>query len=312
MKVASLALVLAACATTPAPPPPDAAPTPPAPIYVDDCVAPDCPYVGAATVSVRDDDIAETMLAVAVHGTDQFGYEAYGATRATTDATGAWTKLSDDGAYAQLHGTTAGTGHFLVTAFAPYHDTEVFAQAQLDLDVLPVTHVALDLPRYVPLAGPIAPTIVGTDVTLAIRLLSADNRRVVDLTLAADAPNAVQSGWNLFTTSALPTGHHAVTVTADSLAQPTTLAFDSITHIDEIRTTDLHEPGATYYHLVCAHAFANGQEVYSQWQMTATDANGWIPATAGNCLELVPQPSQPTHVTFVAADGTTAHLDVNE
>lgn len=91
-----------------------------------------------------------------------------------------------------------------------------------------------------------------------------------------------------------------------------TLAFDTIAHIDEIRTTDSHEPGATYYHLVCAHAFANGREVFSEWQMTATDANGWIPATSGNCLELVPPATGVAHVTFVAADATTARLDVAE
>lgn len=315
MKLAVPALFLAACAASPTPPPPDAPPSPPAPINVDDCWAPDCPYVGAATVSVRDDNIDETMLPVAVNGIDQFGVETYNATRTTVVASGAWTKLDDEGEYVRVRGTAAGSGHFLVTAFTPYHDTEVFAQDQLDLDVLPVATVALDLPRYIPLDAPIAPVVVGSSFTMAVRLLSADNRHLVDTTIAITG-DAAQATWNLFTTNALPAGHHTVTVTADSLAHPTTLAFDTIAHLDEIRTTDTREPYPSYYHLVCAHAFANNREVFSEWQMTATNANGWIPATAGNCLEVVPgghdgDPNVAT-VTFTAADGTTAQLGVTE
>ncbi|HSN24874.1 MAG TPA: hypothetical protein VLT45_01280 [Kofleriaceae bacterium] len=308
MKSAALALALAACAAPPAAPAPDASPQPPAPIDVDACLAPDCPYVGAAAVAMRDDNIDETMLPVATNGIDVFGYVAYGATRATTDTTGAWTKLSDDGSYVHVRATTAGTGHFVVTAYAPYHDTEVFARDQVDLDVLPVSRVSLDLPRYIPLDAPIAPTVLGTDVTMAVRLLAADNRHLVDASLAITG--APQSAWNLFTSSA-PTGHHEVTITADSLAAPTTLAFDTIDHIDEIRTTDTREPSPSYYHLVCAHAFAGGHEVFSQWKMSATNATGWIPADAGNCLEVVPGDTI-AHVTFVAADSTTEQLDVAE
>src|SRR6185312_5524600 len=256
MKLACLALALAACVETPVTPPPPAPAGPPAPINVDDCYAPDCPYVGAAAVSVRDDNIDETMLPVAVNGTDQIGYVGHGESRTTTDATGAWTKLSDDGEYVHVRGTTAGSGHFVVTAFAPYHDTEVFAQDGVDLDVLPVASVALDLPRYVPLEGPIAPVVLGTSFTMAVRLLSADHRHLIDLTLTTDAAHSVQSDWDAFTTDALPLGHHEVTVTADALTAPVTLPFDSIAHLDEIRTTDTREPYPSYYHLVCAHAFA--------------------------------------------------------
>ena len=265
---------------------------------------------------MRDDNIDETMLAVAVNGTDQIGYIGYGASRTTTTAIGAWTKISDDGEYVHVHATGAGSGHFVVDAFTPYHDTEVYGEDQLDLDVLPVASVALDLPRYIPLEGPIAPVVVGTTFTMATRLLSADQRHLVDITLAIDSSDATQSGWNLFAATSLRAGHHQVTASADSLAQPVTLDFDSIAHFDAIRTTDTREPYPSYYHLVCAHAFANGREVFSEWKMSATNANGWIPATAGNCLEVVPgngdgDPNV-ANVTFVAADGTTAHLGVTE
>lgn len=309
-------LLVAACAASPAsPPPPPDAPSPPAPIDVDDCFAPDCPYVGALTVPVRDDDIAETMLPVALDGIDQFGYETYGATRSTTTASGAWAKLSDDGAYVRVRATAAGTGHFEVDAYTPYHDTEVVGHDQLTLDVLPVDHVTLDLPRYVALDPPIAPVILGSSFTIAVRLLSADNRRLVDIS-AAITGDAMQAYWNLAATDALPAGRHTVTVGANSLAQPATLTFDTIAHVAAIRISDTREPYPSYYHLVCAHAFVDNREVYSEWQMTATNANGWIPATAGNCLEVVPgngdgDPNVAT-VTFVAADGTTAHLGVTE
>jgi hypothetical protein len=312
MKLVGLSMLLAACVESGSPQPPPA-PPPPAPIDVDDCWAPDCPYVGALTAPIRDDDIAETMLAVAVNGIDAFGYETIGAAWSTTEATGAWTKLSDDGSYVRVRATMPGTGHFEAIGHVPYHDTEVFGHDQFDLDVLPAAQVRLDLPRYVALdpAQPIAPVVVGTDFTMAVRVLSADGRRLVDTTLVTTGPTTEQVGWNLFGTDALSIGHHEVTVTADSLAQPATLGFDTVARIDEIRTTDVREPYPSYYHLVCAHAFANSREVYSEWKMTAANATGWIPADAGNCLEVVPGDTVAT-VTFTGADNTSATLLVPE
>ena len=74
----------------------------PTPIDVDDCFAPDCPYVAALAAAMRDDDIAEAMLPVAVNGTDELGFETYGATYSTIAITGTWSLISNDGAHVRV------------------------------------------------------------------------------------------------------------------------------------------------------------------------------------------------------------------
>lgn len=91
-----------------------------------------------------------------------------------------------------------------------------------------------------------------------------------------------------------------------------TLSFQTIDHIDEIRTTDVRDPWPSYYHRVCAHAFASNTEVYTEWATTVTDATGWIPPRSGNCVELVPGDGNIAVVTFTAADGSTVELPVAE
>lgn len=69
------------------------------------------------------------------------------------------------------------------------------------------------------------------------------------------------------------------------LTQATTLNFEATDRIDEIRTSDVRRPTPSYYHVVCAHAFTGGREIYTTWTKAVNYATGWIPTAAGNCLK---------------------------
>jgi hypothetical protein len=305
-------LALAACTTPVASPPPRADPEPTGPVDFDDCYAPDCPYVGALVFPMRDDDLAHSMLGVAVSGAYVFRYHTYGATRSSTEVSGAFTSDVDDGAgTATVRAAAPGTGRFFAAGYAPFHEIEVFGHDQIDLPALPVAAARIELPRYRSLdGGPIAPVFVGAAFTFAVHLVADDGRRLADTTLTASGAEPTPTRWNQFGTPTLAPGHHEIRIGADSIA-PTTLAFDTIEYVDEIRTTDVREPYPSYYHVVCAHAFASGAEVFTEWTMTASGATGWIPAASGNCLEVVPG-DRVAMLSFTAADGSAVQLAVRE
>ena len=305
-RIAMIALLPACAATPPSEPP--APPPPVAPINVDDCYAPDCPYVGVNVFPMYDDAVTEQIIPLALHGAYDFGWETYSAQsgRTTAVASGGFIMIDDAPESTRVRGAVAGVGTLTVTAYVPYHDTEVYAATPEDLEILPVDEVGFDLPRYVPEGAPIAPVVATGAATFAVRLL-AGGREVADETLAGTFGS--QTSWDAFALEGLAVGHYTTTITADSLDGPATIGFDVIAGEDEIRTSDVHEPGNTYYHLVCAHAFVADSEVYTTWTMSAANANGWIPATAGNCLEVVPLAASTT-VTFTAADARTVTVAV--
>lgn len=309
---------LSACVSSSPPDPIPTEPTVPRPIHIDDCHRFDCPYVGANTYPMYTDAVEQQIIPLALHGVYELGWTAYGAYAATFDTDAKLQRFEgsrvenpqagDEGLQGSLHlrGNSAGVGRLTVTSYAPYHNTEVYSEDRMDLDILPVDSVKFDLPRYQPLNVPVAPVVVGDSVRFAVRLL-AGNREVADITLVSDI--GVRATWNTFVLHPVELGHHEVVVTADSLAQPATVRFEAIDHIDEIVTSDVRNPKPSYYHVVCAHAFAQGREVYTSWTMTAENANGWIPATAGNCLEVVPGPNIAV-VRFTAVTGQTTQVNV--
>jgi hypothetical protein len=98
-------------------------------------------------------------------------------------------------------------------------------------------------------------------------------------------------------------------VQGDSLARPLQLDFEVIDRVDDIQLTDTREPWPSYYHRVCAHAFARGHEVLTEWQANVT-GKPWIPADAGNCVDVGVGDTGTGLVTFVAADGSSRQIAV--
>jgi hypothetical protein len=309
-----LIAVVPACVDTEAPV--EVPEAPPAPILYNECNAEDCPFMLTPLVLGETTDAWRVHgdLPVAVNGTYELTYETYTdpGVLVRTEIEGGFTSKIDTHQAVTVRATRLGSAAMTVTSYAPYGNTEVIAPTRTTIDVRSIDEVRFDLPRYVSLTGePLEPTVVGSSFVGAIRLVDADGQFLADHSLRVTGEGASTQRWDGFAIAGLAPGRHAVTVEADSLAAPVRVSIDVIDQVDDIILTDTREPSPSYWHQVCAHAFARGVEVMTPWQMTA-ESFAWIPADAGNCIEVIPGTGKTATATFVAANGATKQITISE